>query len=215
MPPSIPVPGVPAYVPAKYRPLIAQAAAATGLPASVVAAQIDTESVHFDPYYVYGPGTSPAGAEGIAQFEPGTWRSYGSGSPFSPQDAMAAYAKYMNALLRRYGGDIRSALAAYNAGPGNISAGMSYANSILSRAGVPVTQHAGHAAGAGSSSSGGGLLGQVLGLPSQVTDFLTALEKPVQGMMWFVDPDNWARIIAGGIGLVFLAAGLIALGLAA
>lgn len=58
-------------------------------------------------------------------------------------------------------------------------------------------------------------IGSLLSLPSQVLDFFTALERPVQGLMWFVDPANWARMIAGVVGFVFLAAGLITLGLAA
>jgi hypothetical protein len=61
----------------------------------------------------------------------------------------------------------------------------------------------------------GHALGNLLQLPSQVTDFLTALEKPVQGLMWFVNPANWARIIAGFFGFLLLGAGLITLGLAA
>lgn len=60
-----------------------------------------------------------------------------------------------------------------------------------------------------------GAVGSLLSLPSQVTDFFTALERPVQGLMWFVDPGNWARIIAGVFAFLFLGAGLIALGMAA
>lgn len=61
----------------------------------------------------------------------------------------------------------------------------------------------------------GGALGSVLGLPKQVTDFLTALERPVQGLMWFVNPANWARIIAGIFAFLLLGAGLITLAKAA
>jgi hypothetical protein len=61
----------------------------------------------------------------------------------------------------------------------------------------------------------GHAVGSLLQLPSQVTDFLTSLEKPVQGLMWFVNPANWARIIAGVFGFLLLGAGLITLGLAA
>lgn len=58
-------------------------------------------------------------------------------------------------------------------------------------------------------------LGSVLQLPAQVTGLFTALEKPVNGLMWFLNPGNWARIIAGLFGFLLLGAGLIALAKAA
>jgi hypothetical protein len=129
---------VPSYVPAKYRPWVRSAATGTGLPASVVAAQINNES-GFDPN-----ATSPTGAQGIAQFEPGTWKSqHVKGSPYNPTDALAGYNKLMSSLLNQYNGNIRDALAAYNAGPGNLAAGYGYADSILSKAGLPRTSSAG------------------------------------------------------------------------
>jgi hypothetical protein len=116
-------------IPAQYAPLIQNAAAQLGLPVDVVAAQIQTES-GFNP-----DATSPTGAQGLAQFEPGTWATYGTGSPTDPTAAMNAYVKYMSVLLQQFGGNVQNALAAYNAGPGNISAGMGYATGILSEAG--------------------------------------------------------------------------------
>lgn len=56
-----------------------------------------------------------------------------------------------------------------------------------------------------------GAIGQVIGLPSQVTDFLTALEKPVQALTWFLNPANWARLFSGALGFLLLGAGLITL----
>ena len=117
-------------VPSQYQGLVNNAAAQLGIPAAVVAAQINTES-GWNPNAV-----SPTGAQGLAQFEPGTWASYGSGSPFDPTAAMNAYVKYMGVLLQQFGGNLQNALAAYNAGPGNIGAGMGYATGILSQAGT-------------------------------------------------------------------------------
>lgn len=57
----------------------------------------------------------------------------------------------------------------------------------------------------------GKTVGGLLSLPSQVTDFLAALEKPVQAMMWIVNPTSWARIIAGIFGFLLLGAGLLTL----
>jgi hypothetical protein len=116
-------------VPAQYNSLVNSAASQLGIPVAVVAAQINTES-GFNPN-----AQSPAGAQGIAQFEPGTWASYGSGSPFNAIASFAAYVKYMSSLLRQENGNVRDALAAYNAGPGNLTAGYGYADSILSQAG--------------------------------------------------------------------------------
>ncbi|MGH2981660.1 MAG: lytic transglycosylase domain-containing protein, partial [Solirubrobacterales bacterium] len=70
----------------------------------------------FDPYAV-----SPAGAQGIAQFIPGTAASYGLRDPFDPDVAIDAQAHLMSDLLRRFG-SVRLALAAYNAGPGAVGA---------------------------------------------------------------------------------------------
>src|SRR5690242_8960240 len=107
--------GVPSYVPQQYQGLVAGAATSLGLDPRVVAAQINYES-SFNP-----KAESPAGAEGIAQFEPGTFAQYGpkGGSPWNVKDAFAAYINYMEELLKEEGGSVRKALAAYNAGPGN------------------------------------------------------------------------------------------------
>ena len=138
-------------VPQRYRGLVNAAASSTGLPQQVIAAQIDDES-GWNPQAV-----SPTGAEGIAQFEPGTWKTWGKGSPFSPDAAFPAYSRFMDSLLSQYHGNIRDALAAYNAGPGNISAGYGYADTILAAAGEP----AGAVAGKGTSGGTGGNLQDV------------------------------------------------------
>lgn len=63
---------------------------------------------------------SPAGAEGIAQFMPGTAAGLGI-NPFNPQQALDAAARYNANNLRAYGGDYAKALAAYNAGGGAVN----------------------------------------------------------------------------------------------
>lgn len=140
---------VPSYVPKAYRGWVRTASQQTGLSGAIVAAQINDES-GFDPSV-----TSPTGAEGIAQFEPGTWKTYGKGDPYDPQAALPAYIALMSALLAQYHGNVRDALAAYNAGSGNISAGYGYADSILSRAGAPRTATAGGASKFSGTRPGG------------------------------------------------------------
>lgn len=121
------------HVPRAYRSWVSTASGETGVPYEVVADQIDLES-GFDPTVV-----SPAGAEGIAQFEPGTFDQYGpaGGSPFNVRDARIAYVNFMRKLLRDQGGSVRQALAAYNAGEANLQAGYGYADTILQEAGEP------------------------------------------------------------------------------
>jgi hypothetical protein len=133
-------------VPAQYQSYVNNAAAALGISPNIVAAQINMES-GFNPNAI-----SPAGAQGIAQFMPGTWQSEGSGSPFNVADAFAAYTKYMKSLINQEGGSIQRALEAYNAGPGNLGAGAGYASSILSAAGsgLSVTADTSGTSGGGS-----------------------------------------------------------------
>nr|WP_282972483.1 lytic transglycosylase domain-containing protein [Burkholderia sp. AU19243] len=60
-------------------------------------------------------------AIGDFQFTSGTWNDWGNGGDrFSFKDQAGASGRYMQSLMRKYGGDIRKALAAYNWGPGNL-----------------------------------------------------------------------------------------------
>ncbi len=70
--------------------------------------------------------TSRAGAMGLMQIMPGTWsdlsRRHGLGmSPYEPRANILAGAAYLREMIDRYG-DLRLALAAYNAGPGQVDA---------------------------------------------------------------------------------------------
>ncbi len=77
---------------------------------ALLAAQLYAES-NFNPF-----ATSPAGAQGIAQFMPGTAAAYGLRNPYDAQRAIDAQAHLMHDLLRQFG-SVPLALAAYNAGP--------------------------------------------------------------------------------------------------
>jgi hypothetical protein len=105
---------MPSFVPAQFAPAIAQAAQRWNVSAALLAAQLYAES-GFDPTAV-----SPAGAQGIAQFMPGTAASYGLKDPFDASSAIDAQARMMRDLLRQFG-TVPLALAAYNAGPGAVS----------------------------------------------------------------------------------------------
>src|ERR671910_3122493 len=66
---------VQSFVPARFAPLIVRAAQRSGVSAHLLAAQRYAES-NFNPF-----ARSPAGAEGIAQFMPGTAEAVGPGDP--------------------------------------------------------------------------------------------------------------------------------------
>ena len=107
--------GLQSFVPANLEPVIASAAQRWNVSGALLAAQLYTES-NFNPFAVSG-----AGAQGIAQFMPGTAKSYGLSNPFDPTTAIDAQAHLMRDLLRQFA-SVPLALAAYNAGAGRVSA---------------------------------------------------------------------------------------------
>jgi len=106
---------LPSFVPARFAAPLAAAAQRWNISAALLAAQLYAES-GFNPYAV-----SPAGAQGIAQFMPGTARALGLDDPFDASRAIDAQGHLMRDLLRRFG-SVPLALAAYNAGPGAVAA---------------------------------------------------------------------------------------------
>jgi hypothetical protein len=106
---------LPEFVPSRFRAPLLAAATRWNVSAALLAAQLMAES-NFNPFAV-----SPAGAQGIAQFMPGTAASYGLTDPFDPVAAIDAQAHLMSDLIRQFG-DPQLALAAYNAGPGAVEA---------------------------------------------------------------------------------------------
>jgi hypothetical protein len=107
--------GLPAFVPARFRAPLLQAAAHWNVSAALLAAQLMAES-NFNPF-----AGSPAGAQGIAQFIPSTAAAYGLHDPFDPVEAIDAQAHLMSDLIRQFGSP-QLALAAYNAGPAPVEA---------------------------------------------------------------------------------------------
>ncbi len=107
--------GLPSFVPSRFRTPLVQAATRWNVSAALLAAQLMAES-NFNPF-----ATSPAGAQGIAQFIPATAVSYGLTNPFDPTAAIDAQAHLMSDLIRQLGSP-QLALAAYNAGPAPVEA---------------------------------------------------------------------------------------------
>jgi len=106
---------LPTFVPARFREPLLAAASRWNVSAALLAAQLLAES-NFNPFAV-----SPAGAQGIAQFIPGTAAAYGLDDPFDPVAAIEAQAHLMADLIRQLGSP-ELALAGYNAGPGAVEA---------------------------------------------------------------------------------------------
>jgi soluble lytic murein transglycosylase-like protein len=106
---------LPAFVPGRFAPAIGRAAQRWSVSAALLAAQLFQES-GFNPF-----AQSVAGAQGIAQFMPGTARAYGLRDPFDATSAIDAQAHHMRDLLRAFG-SVPLALAAYNTGPGRVRA---------------------------------------------------------------------------------------------
>jgi soluble lytic murein transglycosylase-like protein len=95
-----------------YRDLASAAAARYGIPTDLFLAQINAESA-WNPSAV-----SSAGAIGLGQLMPGTAADLGV-DPNDPAQNLDGAARYLSDQYRRFG-DWRLALAAYNAGPGNV-----------------------------------------------------------------------------------------------
>lgn len=64
---------------------------------------------------------SSCGAGGVMQLMPATAKSLGVTDVFDPEQNIMGGAKYISGLLQKYNGDVKLALAAYNAGSGNVA----------------------------------------------------------------------------------------------
>lgn len=97
-----------------YDSLIESAAAKYGVDSALAKAVVKAES-GFNPNAV-----SSAGARGLMQLMPSTAAGLGVTDAFDPQQNVEAGVRYLRGQLDRFGGNESLALAAYNAGPGNV-----------------------------------------------------------------------------------------------
>lgn len=94
--------------------IINDASATYGVDASLIRAVIQTES-NFK-----GDVVSHAGAAGYMQLMPKTAEALGVTDRFDAKQNIMGGTKYLRDMLKRYDGNQTLALAAYNAGPGNV-----------------------------------------------------------------------------------------------
>jgi soluble lytic murein transglycosylase-like protein len=95
----------------RYGDIVRTAAEKHGLDEDLIHSIIQAES-GYDPSVV-----SPKGAVGLMQLIPETAAKYGAQNIFDPADNIDAGARYLKDLMALYPNDLRSVLAAYNAGP--------------------------------------------------------------------------------------------------
>lgn len=97
-----------------YDHLIAQSASNYGVDRGLIKAMMHTES-GFNPN-----ARSPVGAQGLMQLMPATARRFAVNNAWDPAQNIEGGAKYLSFLLKRFNQNWDLAVAAYNAGEGNV-----------------------------------------------------------------------------------------------
>jgi len=99
----------------KYDDYIAEASDVYGVDENLIRSVIMTES------NAQEKAASKCHAKGLMQLLDGTAKSMGAKNVWDPKQNIMAGTKYLSGLLRQYNGDVKLALAGYNAGPGAVS----------------------------------------------------------------------------------------------
>lgn len=98
----------------KFQDIIQKAAKEYDLNENLIKSVILTESA------ANPKAISKANAKGLMQLMDGTAKDMGVRNSFDPEQNIFGGVKYLSKMFRQYEGDLELALAAYNAGPGNV-----------------------------------------------------------------------------------------------
>lgn len=155
----------------QYIPNVQSSAQNARIPATFLFGILAVENGGIDRW---GDATSPAGAQGIAQFMPATWADtwnpYRKQSPRDPKYAIPAAALYLARLLKASGGKAYEAAQSYNGGSTRNAQTAAYARSVLEYM---------RQADSDSLFASGGLQAQIPGV-SQVQDAARTVADLIQ-----------------------------------
>lgn len=98
----------------KYEEIINHASETYGVDKNIIKSVILAESSAKE------KAVSTANAKGLMQIIDSTAKYLGINNVFDPKENIMGGAKYLSELLRKYNGNLKFALAGYNAGPGNV-----------------------------------------------------------------------------------------------
>jgi Transglycosylase SLT domain len=106
--------GIPTLRPGDIRSAIQKASEDFNIDPSLIERVIGAESSG------KSGAVSSKGAMGLMQTMPGTFKEMGGTDPFNPEQSIYFGTKYLRQMMDMFGQDPELALAAYNAGPGNV-----------------------------------------------------------------------------------------------